>query len=74
MLINEVTIHYYLDQQVILPLLEQYVKNHRLYFLSTSLCSSGNRGHALKKEKEMIARYVSPPNKAYSMWITPAAF
>ncbi|KAE8280778.1 Ryanodine receptor 2 [Larimichthys crocea] len=46
-------IHFF--PKVILPLLEQYVKNHRLYFLSTSLCSSGNRGHALKKEKEMIA-------------------
>uniref|UniRef100_A0A8C4H809 Ryanodine receptor 2b (cardiac) n=1 Tax=Dicentrarchus labrax TaxID=13489 RepID=A0A8C4H809_DICLA len=40
---------------VILPLLEQYVKSHRLYFLSTSLCSTGNRSHASKKEKEMIA-------------------
>ncbi|XP_022619295.1 ryanodine receptor 2-like isoform X4 [Seriola dumerili] len=41
--------------KVILPLLEQYVKSHHLYFLSTSLCSSGNRTHASKKEKEMIA-------------------
>ncbi|XP_078017038.1 ryanodine receptor 2 [Epinephelus lanceolatus] len=40
--------------KVVLPLLEQYVKSHRLYFLSTSLCSSGNRSHASKKEKEMI--------------------
>ncbi|XP_028459753.1 LOW QUALITY PROTEIN: ryanodine receptor 2 [Perca flavescens] len=41
--------------KVILPLLEQYVKSHGLYFLSTSLCSSGSRSHASKKEKEMIA-------------------
>ncbi|XP_059214929.1 ryanodine receptor 2 [Centropristis striata] len=41
--------------KVILPLLEQYVKSHRLYFLSSSLCSSGNRTHASRKEKEMIA-------------------
>uniref|UniRef100_A0A3Q3K423 Ryanodine receptor 2b (cardiac) n=1 Tax=Monopterus albus TaxID=43700 RepID=A0A3Q3K423_MONAL len=40
---------------VILPLVEQYVKSHRLYFLSSSLCSSGNRNLASKKEKEMIA-------------------
>ncbi|XP_070696712.1 ryanodine receptor 2 [Pempheris klunzingeri] len=41
--------------KVILPLLEQYVKSYRLYFLSTSLSSSGNRSHASKKEKEMIS-------------------
>ncbi|XP_068183975.1 ryanodine receptor 2 isoform X2 [Antennarius striatus] len=41
--------------KVILPLLEQYVKSHHLYFLSTSLCSSVHRSHASKKEKEMIA-------------------
>lgn len=45
-------------QQVILPLLEQYVKSHRLYFVSTALCSGGNQSHASKKEKEMIAWYV----------------
>ncbi|XP_069548702.1 ryanodine receptor 2 [Brachyistius frenatus] len=41
--------------KVILPLLEQYVKSHLLYFLSTSLCSSVNNSHASKKEKEMVA-------------------
>ncbi|CAB1444212.1 unnamed protein product, partial [Pleuronectes platessa] len=41
--------------KVILPLLEEYVKSHHLYFLSTSACSSGNRTQASKKEKEMIA-------------------
>ncbi|XP_068597641.1 ryanodine receptor 2-like [Brachionichthys hirsutus] len=41
--------------KVILHLLEQYVKSHHLYFLSTSLRSSARRSHASKKEKEMIA-------------------
>ncbi|XP_047191096.1 ryanodine receptor 2-like isoform X3 [Scophthalmus maximus] len=41
--------------KVILPLLEQYVKSHRLYFVSTALCSGVNQSHASKKEKEMIA-------------------
>lgn len=50
-------------QQVILPLLEQYLKSHQLYFLSTSLSSGGNKSHASKKEKEMIARCVPPPTK-----------
>ncbi|MEQ2198578.1 hypothetical protein XENOCAPTIV_014914, partial [Xenoophorus captivus] len=39
---------------VVLPLLEQYLKSHCLYFLSTSLSSSDNRSHASKKEKEMV--------------------
>ncbi|XP_073337843.1 ryanodine receptor 2 [Pagrus major] len=46
-------IHFF--PKVILPLLEQYLKSHRLYFLSTSLSSGSNRSHASKKEKEMIA-------------------
>uniref|UniRef100_A0A3P8S6G8 Ryanodine receptor 2 n=1 Tax=Amphiprion percula TaxID=161767 RepID=A0A3P8S6G8_AMPPE len=41
--------------QVILPLLEQYMKSHRLYFLSASLSSSENKSHASKQEKEMVA-------------------
>uniref|UniRef100_A0A3P9I4J1 Ryanodine receptor 2b (cardiac) n=1 Tax=Oryzias latipes TaxID=8090 RepID=A0A3P9I4J1_ORYLA len=41
--------------QVVLPVLEQYVKSHHLYFISTCLGSSGNRSSATKKEKEMIA-------------------
>ncbi|KAM4597636.1 ryanodine receptor 2-like, partial [Polymixia lowei] len=45
-------IHFF--SKVILPLLEQYLKSHRLYFLSTSPCSHGNRGHASNKEKEMV--------------------
>ncbi|XP_047459189.1 ryanodine receptor 2 isoform X2 [Mugil cephalus] len=41
--------------KVILPLLEQYVKSHHLYFLSSSLGSNDNKSHASKKEKEMVA-------------------
>lgn len=40
--------------QVVLPLIDQYFKNHRLYFLSAAsrpLCSGG---HAANKEKEMV--------------------
>lgn len=55
MVVYEMTIGHYSDQQVILPLLEQYVKSHVLYFLSTS--SSENRSYASRKEKEMIAWY-----------------
>lgn len=55
MLVYEMIIDLFSVQQVILPLLEQYVKSHRLYFLSTS--SSDNRSHASRKEKEMIAWY-----------------
>lgn len=42
--------------QVVLPLIDQYFKNHRLYFLSAAsrpLCSGG---HASNKEKEMVTR------------------
>ncbi|XP_028278418.1 ryanodine receptor 2 [Parambassis ranga] len=39
--------------KVTLPLLEQYVKSHYLYFLST--CSNDDKKHASKKEKEMVA-------------------
>ncbi|CAJ1067174.1 ryanodine receptor 2 [Xyrichtys novacula] len=46
-------LHFYL--KVTLPLLEQYVKSHRLYFLSTSLRSNCNHSYASKREKEMIA-------------------
>ncbi|CAB1343728.1 unnamed protein product [Coregonus sp. 'balchen'] len=40
--------------KVALPLLEQYLKNHHLYFLSTAASSRGNGGHASNKEKEMV--------------------
>lgn len=42
--------------QVVLPLIDQYFKNHRLYFLSAAsrpLCSGGQ---ASNKEKEMVTR------------------
>uniref|UniRef100_A0A3Q2ZUA4 Ryanodine receptor 2b (cardiac) n=1 Tax=Kryptolebias marmoratus TaxID=37003 RepID=A0A3Q2ZUA4_KRYMA len=48
---------------VVLPVLEEYVRSHRLYFLSTSLCSSENRSCASKKEKEMIVWCVISKNK-----------
>lgn len=67
MLIYKATINFI--QQVILPLLEQYVKSHRRYFLSTSFCSSDNRSHASKKEKEMIARYVLLPTNRTGCWL-----
>lgn len=34
------------------------MRTHRLYFLSSSMCSSGKTGCSSKKEKEMIARSV----------------
>ncbi|KAM3863107.1 ryanodine receptor 2-like [Diretmus argenteus] len=46
-------IHFF--SKVVLPLLEQYLKSHRLYFLSTSPCPQGYRAHASNKEKEMVA-------------------
>ncbi|XP_074531886.1 ryanodine receptor 2 [Halichoeres trimaculatus] len=46
-------LHFY--PKVILPLLEQYVESHRLYFLSTSHPLSCNQSYATKREKEMIA-------------------
>ncbi|XP_061645502.1 ryanodine receptor 2-like isoform X2 [Phyllopteryx taeniolatus] len=46
-------VHFFL--KVIIPLLEEYVKGHRLYFLSVSVPSDINRRHASKKEKEIIA-------------------
>lgn len=42
--------------QVVLPLVDQYFKCHRCYFLSTSTDLLGNRGHASNKEKEMVTR------------------
>ncbi|KAM9726666.1 ryanodine receptor 2-like [Menidia menidia] len=42
-------------QKVALPLLEQYVKSHCQYFLSTTIFAIDNRSHASKKEKELVA-------------------
>ncbi|XP_077359216.1 ryanodine receptor 2 [Festucalex cinctus] len=40
--------------KVVLPLVDQYFKNHRLYFLSTSINPISSGGHASNKEKEMV--------------------
>uniref|UniRef100_A0A7N6A8U4 Ryanodine receptor 2 n=1 Tax=Anabas testudineus TaxID=64144 RepID=A0A7N6A8U4_ANATE len=40
--------------KVVLPLVDQYFKNHRLYFLSTAIHSISSGGHASNKEKEMV--------------------
>ncbi|XP_037400044.1 ryanodine receptor 2 isoform X22 [Pygocentrus nattereri] len=40
--------------KVVLPLVDQYFKNHRLYFLSTAVRPIGSGGHASNKEKEMV--------------------
>lgn len=39
-----------------MPLINQYFKNHCLYFLSTPAKVLGSGGHSSNKEKEMIAR------------------
>ncbi|XP_069500422.1 ryanodine receptor 1 isoform X4 [Ambystoma mexicanum] len=41
--------------KILLPLINQYFKNHCLYFLSTPAKLLGSGGHASNKEKEMIA-------------------
>ncbi|XP_063059704.1 ryanodine receptor 1-like [Engraulis encrasicolus] len=41
--------------KILLPLINQYYKNHCLYFLSTPAKILGSGGHASNKEKEMIA-------------------
>lgn len=42
--------------QVLLPLVDQYFTNHRLYFLSSPLKPLSSSGYASHKEKEMVAR------------------
>ncbi|TSL04189.1 Ryanodine receptor 2 [Bagarius yarrelli] len=44
--------------KVVLPLVDQYFKNHRLYFLSTAIRPISSGGHASNKEKEMVTRTV----------------
>uniref|UniRef100_A0A3Q1EA25 Ryanodine receptor 2 n=1 Tax=Acanthochromis polyacanthus TaxID=80966 RepID=A0A3Q1EA25_9TELE len=44
---------------VVLPLVDQYFKNHRLYFLSTAIHPISSGGHASNKEKEMLCVCVS---------------
>uniref|UniRef100_A0A8B9RLY9 Ryanodine receptor 2b (cardiac) n=1 Tax=Astyanax mexicanus TaxID=7994 RepID=A0A8B9RLY9_ASTMX len=40
--------------QVLLPLIDQYFKNHHIYFLSRTLCSLSSSAHASIKETEMV--------------------
>ncbi|KAI5611303.1 ryanodine receptor 3 isoform X3 [Silurus asotus] len=44
--------------KVLLPLLDQYIKNHCLYFLSSPSINLSSSGYASNKEKEMITRTV----------------
>lgn len=46
------------SSQILMPLINQYFKNHCLYFLSTPAKVLGSGGHSSNKEKEMIARFV----------------
>ncbi|XP_051788410.1 ryanodine receptor 1-like isoform X7 [Erpetoichthys calabaricus] len=41
--------------KILLPVINQYFKNHCLYFLSTPAKVLGSGGHSSNKEKEMIA-------------------
>lgn len=43
--------------QVLLPLIDQYFKNHTLYFLSSPSKNLSSSGYASNKEKEMVTRY-----------------
>uniref|UniRef100_W5KV56 Ryanodine receptor 2b (cardiac) n=1 Tax=Astyanax mexicanus TaxID=7994 RepID=W5KV56_ASTMX len=40
--------------KVLLPLIDQYFKNHHIYFLSRTLCSLSSSSHASIKETEMV--------------------
>ncbi|XP_043930092.1 ryanodine receptor 3 [Protopterus annectens] len=40
--------------KIILPLVDQYFKNHRLYFLSSPTKTLSSSGYASNKEKEMV--------------------
>uniref|UniRef100_A0A4W6FE05 Ryanodine receptor 2 n=1 Tax=Lates calcarifer TaxID=8187 RepID=A0A4W6FE05_LATCA len=48
------TVFMLFNPQVVLPLVDQYFKNHRLYFLSTAIHPISSGGHASNKEKEMV--------------------
>uniref|UniRef100_A0A8D0HN71 Ryanodine receptor 2 n=1 Tax=Sphenodon punctatus TaxID=8508 RepID=A0A8D0HN71_SPHPU len=45
--------------KVVLPLIDQYFKNHRLYFLSAASRPLSSGGHASNKEKEMVTSFTS---------------
>lgn len=53
--------------QILMPLINQYFKNHCLYFLSTPAKVLGSGGHSSNKEKEMIARW-APHFRRY-IWL-----
>ncbi|XDV43829.1 hypothetical protein PO909_012232 [Leuciscus waleckii] len=44
--------------KVLLPLIDQYFKNHSLYFLSSPTKNLSSSGYASNKEKEMVTRTV----------------
>lgn len=55
--------------QVVLPLIDQYFKNHRLYFLSAASRPLCTGGHASNKEKEMVTRYRAMAAKLSSSFL-----
>lgn len=55
--------------QVLLPLVDQYFTNHRLYFLSSPLKPLSSSGYASHKEKEMVARWVSKIQRRLWCWL-----
>lgn len=54
--------------QVLLPLVDQYFTNHRLYFLSSPLKPLSSSGYASHKEKEMVARWVYNRKRRSRCW------
>ncbi|GAB1286690.1 Ryanodine receptor 3 [Apodemus speciosus] len=48
-------IKFFAKTEVLLPLVDQYFTNHRLYFLSSPLKPLSSSGYASHKEKEMVA-------------------
>lgn len=55
-LAGSLEINFWRAFQVLLPLVDQYFTNHRLYFLSSPLKPLSSSGYASHKEKEMVAR------------------
>ncbi|KAB5561969.1 hypothetical protein PHYPO_G00012580 [Pangasianodon hypophthalmus] len=41
--------------KILLPLIDQYFKNHHLYFLPNVMCSLSSTAHASNKEREMVS-------------------
>lgn len=57
--ISELICELIIIPQVLLPLIDQYFKNHCLYFLSSPNKNLSSSGYASNKEKEMVTRYRS---------------